>query len=49
MRTRLSVSLSEDLIAEIDEWRGLAKRSSYMEHLIRLGLDQPPSPRPSST
>jgi len=31
MRTRLSVSLSDDLIKEIDDRRGLAKRSRYVE------------------
>jgi metal-responsive CopG/Arc/MetJ family transcriptional regulator len=37
-RTRLSVSLSDELIKEIDERRGLAKRSNYIEYLIRKGL-----------
>ncbi|MFH2109755.1 MAG: hypothetical protein ABIJ47_00690 [Candidatus Bathyarchaeota archaeon] len=38
-RTRLSVSLSDQLIQEIDQRRGLAKRSTYVEHLIRRGLE----------
>jgi metal-responsive CopG/Arc/MetJ family transcriptional regulator len=38
-RTRLSVSLSDQLIKEIDRRRGLIKRSTYVEHLIRRGLE----------
>ena len=38
-RTRLSVSLSDQLIKEIDRRRGLAKRSTYIEHLIRKALN----------
>jgi len=38
-RARLSVSLSDQLIQEIDRRRGLAKRSTFVEHLIRIGLD----------
>ena len=37
-RSRISVSLSDELIELIDKKRGLIKRSTYVEMLIRKGL-----------
>ena len=39
MKIRVSVCLSEKLMKRIDEERGLVKRSTYIEHLLKLGLE----------
>jgi metal-responsive CopG/Arc/MetJ family transcriptional regulator len=38
MKIRVGVCLCEDLLRKIDEKRGLAKRSSYIEYLIVQGF-----------
>jgi len=35
----VSISLSEELIKTIDTQKGLSKRSTFMEHILLLGLD----------
>jgi len=39
VKTRVSVSISDHLVQEIDARRGLAKRSNYVEHLMMKGLE----------
>ena len=41
-KTRVSYSLSEEVVAEIEDRRGLVKKSTYVEDLLRkaLGLDE---------
>ena len=39
MKIRISITLSDELIKKIDRRRGLAKRSSYIEHLIERGFE----------
>ena len=34
-KTKLSITLSEDLLSDIDKQRGLAPRSTYIEHLLK--------------
>ena len=40
-KTRVSYSLSEEVVAEIEDRRGLVKKSTYVEDLLRkaLGLE----------
>jgi len=50
-KSRVSLSLSDDLISEIEERRGLISRSRFVEYLIRRGLKgtkehRPPRPLP---
>ena len=37
-KSRISISLSDELINEIEEKRGFIKRLNYIEFLIRRGL-----------
>jgi metal-responsive CopG/Arc/MetJ family transcriptional regulator len=37
-KSRVSVSLSDDVIEEVEGRRGLVKRSTYCESLIRTAL-----------
>ena len=39
-RSRVSLSLSDDLISEIEERRGLISRSRFVEYLIHRGLEK---------
>jgi len=38
-KSRVSVSLSDEVIEEVERRRGLAKRSTYFESLIRRALE----------
>jgi metal-responsive CopG/Arc/MetJ family transcriptional regulator len=38
MKVKIGFSIEPELLHEIDMLRGLAKRSPFMEHLIKLGL-----------
>jgi len=38
MRVSVNVSLDQNLLNQIDRLRGREKRSTFVEHLIRLGL-----------
>lgn len=39
MKVPISISLSEELIRIIDRRRDLTKRSTFVEHLLELGLE----------
>jgi hypothetical protein len=39
-KSALNVSLSCDLIEDLERKRGLIKMSNYVEHLIRIGLKE---------
>lgn len=39
MRRSVNLTLDSDLLKEIDRLRGREKRSTFIEHLIRLGLE----------
>jgi len=39
VKTRVSVSISDQIVREIDRRRGLTKRSTYVEYLIMRGLE----------
>jgi len=41
-KSRVSVSLSDDVIEEVERRRGLVKRSTYCESLIRSTLGMEP-------
>jgi len=48
-KSRISVSLSDDVIKEVERRRGLVKRSTYYESLIRKALDMEPEESPRTT
>jgi len=48
-KSRISVSLSNEIIEEVGRRRGLVKRSSYYESLIRVALDMEPDDSPRTT
>ncbi|MCW4048746.1 MAG: hypothetical protein NWE89_03315 [Candidatus Bathyarchaeota archaeon] len=39
MKTRISITLCNELVEKIERRRGLVKRSSYIEHLIKRGFE----------
>ena len=39
MKTSVNLTLDQALLKRIDEIRGREKRSTFIEHLIRLGLE----------
>ena len=39
MRRSVNLTMNEELLKEIDRLRGREKRSTFVEHLIRLGLE----------
>jgi len=39
MRASVNISLDQNLLNQIDTLRGREKRSTFVEHLIRLGLE----------
>ena len=39
MKRSVNLTLDSDLLKEIDRLRDREKRSTYVEHLIRLGLE----------
>ena len=41
-KSRISLSLSDEVIDEVERKRGLVKRSTYYESLIRKALDMEP-------
>jgi len=41
-KSRVSVSLSDEVIEEVERRRGLVKRSTYYESLIRRALELEP-------
>jgi len=38
MKVKIGFTIEPELLKEIDKLRGLARRSPFIEHLIRLGL-----------
>jgi metal-responsive CopG/Arc/MetJ family transcriptional regulator len=38
MKWHIGITINTDLFKEIEELRGMAKRSTFMEHLLTLGL-----------
>jgi metal-responsive CopG/Arc/MetJ family transcriptional regulator len=38
MRVNCTLTLPHDLVEQIDKLRGREKRSTFVEHLLRLGL-----------
>jgi metal-responsive CopG/Arc/MetJ family transcriptional regulator len=38
LKVKIGFSIEPELLREIDRLRGLAKRSPFIEHLIKLGL-----------
>jgi metal-responsive CopG/Arc/MetJ family transcriptional regulator len=38
LKHNISITLDSKLFREIEELRGLSKRSTFMEHLLREGL-----------
>jgi len=40
VKTRISISISEDLVKELDKMRGLVKRSNFIEYLVLLGIGE---------
>jgi hypothetical protein len=43
-KSALNVSLSNELIEDLERRRGLVKMSNYVEHLIRRGLKEEKEP-----
>ena len=38
MKAKIGFTIEPELLREIDRLRGITKRSTFMEHLIRLGI-----------
>jgi metal-responsive CopG/Arc/MetJ family transcriptional regulator len=38
MKTSVNLTMDQELLKEIDTIRGREKRSTFIEHLVRLGL-----------
>lgn len=38
-RKHISLTIDSELLAEIERLRGLAKRSTFIEHILRIGLE----------
>jgi len=38
MKERITISIDKDLLKQIDELRGIASRSAYIESLLRKAL-----------
>jgi len=39
MKIKIGFTIEEDLLREVDELRGLVKRSTFIEHMVKLGLE----------
>jgi metal-responsive CopG/Arc/MetJ family transcriptional regulator len=37
-RKHISLTIDSDILAEIERLRGLAKRNTFIEHIIKIGL-----------
>ena len=48
-KIRISIYLSDEVIDEVERRRGLVKRSTYYESLIRKALDLEPEESPRTT
>jgi metal-responsive CopG/Arc/MetJ family transcriptional regulator len=40
MKWHIGITINTDLFKEIEELRGMAKRSTFMEHLLELGVKE---------
>jgi metal-responsive CopG/Arc/MetJ family transcriptional regulator len=38
MKVKIGFTIDPELLKEIDRLRGITKRSTFMEHIIRLGI-----------
>jgi metal-responsive CopG/Arc/MetJ family transcriptional regulator len=38
-RVKLDVTIDSEVMREIDKLRGMEKRSPFVEHLLRIGLE----------
>jgi metal-responsive CopG/Arc/MetJ family transcriptional regulator len=39
MKTHIGLTIDKELLHQIESLRGMAKRSTFVEHLLRLGLE----------
>jgi len=49
MKVKIGFTIEPELLKEIDRIRGITKRSTFMEHLIRLGLKSYKKDNPHAT
>jgi len=52
LKVKIGFTIEPELLREIDELRGITKRSTFIEYVIRLGLktykEENPIPHPTS-
>ncbi|MEM3875409.1 MAG: hypothetical protein QXU45_09800 [Candidatus Bathyarchaeia archaeon] len=52
MKVKIGFTIEPELLREIDELRGITKRSTFIEYIIKLGLksykEENPIPHPTS-
>jgi len=39
MKTHIGLTIDKELLNQIETLRGMTKRSTFIEHLLRLGLE----------
>ena len=39
MKTKVAFTVTKDILDEVERLRGREKRSTFLEHLIKLGLE----------
>ena len=39
MKTHIGLTIDKELLNQIESLRGMTKRSTFIEHLLRLGLE----------
>ena len=39
VRKHISLTIDSEILAEIEKLRGLAKRSTFIEHILKMGLE----------
>ena len=49
MKVKIGFTIEPSLLQEIDQLRGITKRSTFMEHLIRLGIKSYKKDNPHAT
>ena len=49
MKVKIGFTIEPELLREIDRLRGITKRSTFMEHLIRLGIKSYKKDNPHAT
>jgi metal-responsive CopG/Arc/MetJ family transcriptional regulator len=40
MKTHIGLTIDTELLMQIENLRGMTKRSTFMEHLLKLGLEK---------